>query len=154
MHAFLTDAEILAIREARAAGIQAQRLAKAFHVHKATISKVCRGYLRRSLGGPLTQKARLSPSQVSEARKRFLAGEDTGSIGAAFGCSRNVINNKVADLRPEHSGRPKRLNAEQEAQLIRWYLDGEKWEWIAYELKVSLSLVGRRIREYRERTGK
>ena len=94
----LTDAQVVEMREAYAAGGETMHgLARRYGVAVLTVRRILLMQSRKAAGGPrseirpivggLVHNAKMTPDKVVEMRQRFAAGETIYELGAAFGIS-------------------------------------------------------------------
>ena len=91
-HAKLTADDVLAIRAAAAAGETNLAIARRLGVSRSMVSRVATGRTWSHVGGPTRPPRRqrqwarkLTVKQAAEIRRRFLAGESSGTLGREFG---------------------------------------------------------------------
>jgi excisionase family DNA binding protein len=106
----LAAADVLAIRQRRAAGESPQALAGEYGVGVCYLVQVCRGRHWKHVGGPLTDSpptVKLSDEQVRDIRKAFAHG-DMSQVGLAeaYGVSRSLVSLLVRGKRRRDAGGP------------------------------------------------
>lgn len=107
----LTEAQVVEILAASAAGEAGHRLATRFGVSKASISRILSGKQQPGLAAPTREGrprgervhgAKLTEMQVAEAFARSAAGEMGKDIAARFGVSRPTISQILSGKRWTH----------------------------------------------------
>jgi hypothetical protein len=96
----VTSEEVVAIREAVAAGEPRAEVASRYGISHQMVSNIAAGRAFSDVGGPLTSAAAtrarpLTVEQVEQIRKRLSAGEDRGAVAEAFGVSHWTIASVV-----------------------------------------------------------
>lgn len=88
----LSDCEVRRIREARAAGISRQVLARQYRVTPNHITNLSGGLLRTEAGGPILTPPSLSLREVREMREMRAGGMCPGQIAAIYRLSRSAVS--------------------------------------------------------------
>ena len=96
----VTSAEVVAIREAVAAGTGRAEVAERYGISHQMVSNIASGRAFADVGGPLTSSAAtrarpLTVEQVERIRERVKAGEDRHAIADSFGVSHWTIASVV-----------------------------------------------------------
>lgn len=95
----LTDAEVVAIREAYTGGESHRSIARRYGVSQSHISKIMLGKTRSSADGVLTPGrtcCKLTPEQEDEASRQYAAGRLQREIAADFGVHRASVARALA----------------------------------------------------------
>jgi excisionase family DNA binding protein len=104
----LTAADVLAIRQRRAAGESAEALAGEHGVGVDYLVQVCRGRYWQHVGGPLTDPpptTKLGDEQVREIREAFAHGDRSQvELAEAYGVSRSLVSLLVRGKRRQEVG--------------------------------------------------
>jgi excisionase family DNA binding protein len=104
----LTAADVLAIRQRRAAGKRPEALAGEYGVGVHYLVQVCRGRHWKHVGGPLTDSPRttkLSDEQVRELRETFAhGGRNQAELAEVYGVSRAFVSLLVRGKRRQDAG--------------------------------------------------
>ncbi|QNE34915.1 hypothetical protein [Leifsonia shinshuensis] len=96
----VTSAEVVAIREAIAAGAPRAEVSERYGISHQMVSNIASGRAFADVGGPLTSSAAtrarpLTVEQVARIRERVAAGEDRQTIADDFGVSHWTIASVV-----------------------------------------------------------
>ncbi len=127
MAAPLTDAQVVELREAYAAGARQVELAARFGISQTAVSAIVSGRTRAAAGGPLKEvaprarrgagrgasgatsgadpgtasspRARLTPARVDAIRARVVAGEPRAAVAEAEGISIHTVHSIMSGRR-------------------------------------------------------
>ena len=94
----VTEADVLAMREHRAAGRELQVIAEEFGVTKQNVSYIVTGKTWKHVGGPIMESQparRLSDDDVSEVRRLHSSGMNQSDIARRYEVSQGHVSNVV-----------------------------------------------------------
>lgn len=88
----LSDCEVRRLREARAAGISRQVLARQYRVSPNHVTNLTGGLLRIAAGGPILTPPSLTTREVREMREMRAGGMATDELAAIYRLSRSAVS--------------------------------------------------------------
>lgn len=155
----LTDAQVIEIRERRAAGETLRALAEEFGCSEGNIMDIVRGLSWKHIGGPISPKktmaeykAKLDTSQIRELCRRYAAGESPSRLAEEFGVSHPHVHSLLRRNRIERRrvGQPAKLTPAQRRKIRKMYKPGKiSMRAVAEQLGISEGLVFQAIhRQY------
>lgn len=144
----VTSGEVVAIREAVAAGSPRSEIAARYGISHQMVSNIASGRAFADVGGPLTSAAAgrarpLTVDQVEAIRERLAAGEDRAEVATAFGVSRWTISSVV---RGATTGVAEASDDDEVVQMRRLHSEGVSQTEIARRFGTSQQRVSLIVR--------